>query len=84
MKLSHLLALAAGIAAGVAAGILFAPDTGVNTRQKIADKLKEKGLCVDKESFNAFVDKVKSKLQHAFSEADLDAAVEQVLAESKK
>ena len=39
MKLSHLFAFAGGIVAGVAAGILFAPDSGVNTRQKITQKL---------------------------------------------
>lgn len=83
MKLTHLFAFAGGIVAGVAAGILFAPDSGVNTRAKIAQKLKEKGLCVDKESFDAFVEKVKSKLRDAFSEADLEAAVNDVLSEKE-
>jgi gas vesicle protein len=35
------LALLAGAAAGAIAGILLAPDKGVNTRKKIADKAKD-------------------------------------------
>ncbi len=83
MKLSHLFAFAGGIVAGIATGILFAPDSGVNTRQKITQILKEKGLCVDKESFDAFVEKVKSKLKHAFTDSDLETAVNEVLSEEK-
>ena len=84
MKLSHILAFAGGIVAGVAAGILLAPDSGANTRQKIADNLKEKGLYINKESFDAFVAKVKGKLKGAFSDEELDQAVDEVLAEEKK
>ena len=83
MKLTHLFAFAGGIVAGIAAGILFAPDSGVNTRQKITQKLKDKGICVDKESFDLFVEKVKSKLKHAFTESELDTAVNEVLSEEK-
>jgi len=36
-----LIALGAGLAIGGVLGVLFAPDKGVNTRHKIADKGKK-------------------------------------------
>lgn len=81
MKLSTFLAFAGGIAAGVALGLLLAPDSGVNTRQKIAQLLKEKGLSYDKESFDNFVSRVISKLRANFTDEDLDAMVDEVAAE---
>ena len=84
MKLSHVLAFVGGVAAGIITGILVAPDSGSNTRQKIADMLKEKGMYINKESFNAFVEKVMKKLKGVFNDEDLEAAVNEVLSEEKK
>ena len=38
-KTSHLIALLAGAAAGVTIGILYAPDKGTNTRNKLSFQL---------------------------------------------
>lgn len=53
-----LLGFVAGAAVGALAGILFAPDTGTNTRKKIATKTGDLSDSV-KDSFNEFIDGVK-------------------------
>jgi gas vesicle protein len=56
------LGVLAGLAAGAILGILFAPDSGVNTRQKIVRK--GEGYMDDlKEKFNDFVDHVAEKVE---------------------
>lgn len=83
MKLSHLFAFIGGAAAGVLAGILLAPDSGSNTRAKIVNKLKEKGVIMSKEELEAFVAKVKGKLKLGFSSDDLEQAVEDAIDEER-
>ncbi len=83
MKLSHLFAFIGGAAAGVLAGILLAPDSGSNTRAKIINMLKEKGVIMSKEELEAFVAKVKGKLKLGFSGDDLEQAVEDAIDEER-
>ena len=79
MKLSHIFAFVGGALAGVAVGMLLAPESGAETRQKIADVLHEKGITLDKERFKQFVDKVIAKLKNGFTDAELhDAANETI------
>lgn len=66
------VALLAGIAAGAALGILFAPERGTETRDKLTDALKNLGDSIkdsaaeeiDKltEMKDKFVDSIKSKV----------------------
>ncbi|PWT98172.1 MAG: YtxH domain-containing protein [Bacteroidetes bacterium] len=55
-----LLGFLAGAAVGALAGILFAPDSGTETRKKISKKTGEVGDQL-KQKFNEFVDGVKEK-----------------------
>ncbi len=54
-----LLGFVAGAAVGALAGILFAPETGENTRKKITDKTGD-WTDAAKESFNGVLDGVKN------------------------
>lgn len=64
-----LLGFVAGAAVGALAGILLAPDTGTNTRKKIASKT---GDLTDtlKNSFSDFIDGVKDSYAGAKNDAE--------------
>lgn len=83
MKLSHVFTFLGGVAAGALVGILFAPDKGSNTRQYIIDALKDKGIIMSKSELEAFVQKVKSKLNMCYTEEDMEAAVADTIDEER-
>lgn len=61
---SIFLAVLGGAAVGAAAGLLFAPDSGEKTREKIKNYLREKGLCPRSESkLDELVDEIATELQ---------------------
>ena len=55
MKVSGLVSFLAGAAVGATIALLYAPDSGVNTRKKIRAKLKEHGIDLSKAELNELV-----------------------------
>ena len=64
-----LLGFVAGAAVGALAGILFAPDSGSNTRKKIAHKAGD-WTDAAKESFSGLIDGVKKAYSGAKEDAE--------------
>jgi gas vesicle protein len=87
-----LLGFVAGAAVGALAGILFAPDSGENTRKKIQDKTGDWGDAA-KDSFNGLIDGVKNAYSGAkdkmeefgdHAKANMTSARNYVKAESRQ
>jgi gas vesicle protein len=60
----------AGVAVGAVLGLLFAPDKGSNTRQKISDSMKGWGKELADQAEGFIADKTAKAKQHAQHMAD--------------
>lgn len=63
--LNILAAFLGGAAIGAACGILFAPEKGEDTRQKIKDILREKGIKLNRSDMDELVDKLAAEVKDA-------------------
>lgn len=63
--LNIVAALLGGMALGAAAGLLFAPEKGEDTRKKIADILREKGIRLNHQEMNDLVDQIAAEVKDA-------------------
>jgi len=63
--LNILAAFLGGATIGAALGILFAPEKGEDTRQKIKDILREKGIKLNRSEMDELVDKIAAEVKDA-------------------
>ena len=63
--LNFLAAFLGGAAIGAALGTLFAPEKGEDTRQKIKDILREKGIKLNRSEMDELVDKIAAEVKDA-------------------
>lgn len=63
--LSILAAFLGGAAVGAACGILFAPERGEDTRSRIADAIRKRGIKLSGKDFDSLVDDIADELNTA-------------------
>lgn len=61
--LSYLAAFIGGAAVGAAAGILFAPEKGSDTRDKIAEALRKRGIKLNRKEMDSLVDEIADEIK---------------------
>lgn len=81
MDYRHLFSFLGGLAAGAIIALLLAPDKGSETRKKIAEKLKEKGINLTREELDEFINMLKDKIGGKQNETAEPEAQEAVAAE---
>ncbi|MDN0070909.1 YtxH domain-containing protein [Bacteroides caecigallinarum] len=63
--LNIVAAFLGGVALGAAAGILFAPEKGEDTRRKIAEILRQKGIRLNRTEMEDLVDQIAAEVKDA-------------------
>ncbi len=63
-SLSILAAFVGGAVVGGALGVLFAPEKGEKSRQKIADALKKRGINLQGDDMKELVEEISSEIKN--------------------
>ena len=61
--LNFLAAFVGGAAVGAAFGILFAPERGTDTREKIAEAIRKRGIRLNRKEMDTLVDEIAEEIK---------------------
>lgn len=74
-RVNSVLALLGGAAMGAIIALLLAPAKGEDTREKISEVLREKGIKLSKEDFNKLIDSIEARFR---KKVDDEEAAEEI------